>query len=63
MADSDTAKTLRNAAELTAQLSQNWDSFEAICLDALRFVRTDAYNKGREHVFDNHLGSTKETPS
>ncbi len=63
MVDSDTAKTLRDAAEMTAKASQNWNNFEAICLDALRSVRTDAYNEGREYVFDNHLGSTKETPS
>ncbi len=63
MADSDTAKTLRDVAEMTAKASQNWDNFEAICFDALRSTRTDAYNEGREHVFANHLGSTKETPS
>ncbi len=29
------ASTLRNAAELTAKASKNWDNFEAICRDAL----------------------------
>ncbi len=59
MADSDTAKTLRDAAEMTAKASQNWNNFEAICLDALRSTRTDAYNEGyktgRKQVFDEHI--------
>ncbi len=40
-----TAKTLRDAAELTAKASQNWDNFEAICFDALQFTRAAAHDE------------------
>ncbi len=33
------AKQLRNMAELTAKASQNWENYEAICLDMLKAVR------------------------
>ena len=35
----EAAKLLRNMAEATARMSQNWDNFEAICLDMLKAAR------------------------
>lgn len=30
------AKVLRQMAEATANMSQNWDNYEAICLDMIK---------------------------
>jgi hypothetical protein len=36
MTVAEAAKFLRNAAEMTARMSQNWDNFKRICADMIR---------------------------
>lgn len=36
----EAAKFLRNAAEMTARMSQNWDNFERICADMIKSARS-----------------------